>query len=151
MTKKRQEQYHQYFMKVAEDTAQLSHARRSKVGALIVLDNRILTQGHNGRATGCDDNCEIENPDGTLTTRPDVIHAEANALYFCAKNGLKTDGTTLYTTLSPCVQCSLGIIQAGIKEVYYRTPYRDTSGIEFLRKNNIKVEQLKDITKDKHE
>lgn len=142
MTYERQEQYHKYFMSVAEETAKLSHARRSKVGALIVLDNRILTQGHNGTPTGFDDNCEIENSDGTLTTRDEVIHAEANALYFCAKYGLKTDGTTLYVTMSPCVKCALGIIQAGIKAVYYRIPYRDTSGIEFLRKNNILIKQI---------
>lgn len=144
MTEQRQAQYHKYFMNVAEETAKLSHARRTKVGALITLDNRILTQGHNGRVTGTENNCEYENPDGTLTTREDVIHAEANALYFCAKNGLKTEGTVLYVTMSPCVHCSLGIIQAGIKEVYYKTKYRDTSGIEFLKKNNIKVVQITD-------
>jgi len=86
--------------------------------------------------------CEIQNPDGTLTTRPEVIHAEANAIYFCAKNGLKTNGTVLYTTMSPCVQCALAIIQAGIKKVYYREKYRDTSGIDFLKKNGIPVIQL---------
>ena len=97
-------------MRVAEETAKLSHAKRNKVGALIVLDNRILTQGHNGRPKLCSNNCEYKNSDGTLTTKEDVIHAEANALYFCAKNGLKTEGTTLYTTLSPCISCALGII-----------------------------------------
>lgn len=142
MTPQRQEQYHEYFMKVAEVTAQLSHARRSKVGALIVLDNRILTQGHNGTPTGFDDNCENENADGTLTTKDEVIHAEANALYFCAKYGLKTDGTILYVTMSPCIKCALGIIQAGIKAIYYRTPYRDLSGVELLRKNGIDVKQI---------
>lgn len=145
MTEERQKQYHKYFMEVAEATSQLSYARRTKVGALIVLDNRILTQGHNGRVTGAEsNNCEYENDDGTLTTRPDVIHAEMNALLFCARNGLKTDGTVMYTALSPCMQCSLAIVQAGIKEVYYKTKYRDTSGIEFLKKNNIKVVQITD-------
>lgn len=142
MTQARQDQYNCYFMRVAEETAKLSHARRTKVGALIVLDNRILTQGHNGTPTGYDDNCENELLDGTLVTKPEVIHAEANALYFCARYGLKTYGTILYVTMSPCLHCSLAIIQAGIKKVYYKTPYRDLTGVEFLRKNGIEVEQI---------
>ena len=145
MTKKRQEQYHKYFMRVAVETAKLSHAKRTKVGAILVLNNRIIAQGHNGTPTGIDNNCEDVLSDGSLVTKETVVHAEANAIYFCAKNGLKTDGTTLYITLSPCVKCALGIIQAGIKKVYYLEKYRDISGIDFLKQNNIEVKQMKDI------
>lgn len=133
MSPERQEQYHRYFMRVAFETAKLSHAKRTKVGAVLVLDNRIISQGHNGTPTHFCDICEDVLEDGSLVTKDTVIHAEANAIYFCAKNGLKTDGTTLYITMSPCVKCALGIIQAGIKTVYYFEEYRDPSGIEFLK------------------
>lgn len=142
MTKKRQFEYHRYFMEVAELTSKLSYARRNKVGAIIVKNNRILTHGHNGTPVGYDNNCENENSDGTLTTKDEVIHAEANALYYCAKYGISTDGATLYVTMSPCVKCAQAIIQAGIKNIFYRIKYRDTFGIEFLKKNNIKITQI---------
>lgn len=130
-------------MRVAELTATNSYARRSKVGAILVKEGRIIGSGWNGQPHGMENSCEIVNADGTLTTKDTVIHSEANAIFFCAKNGIKTDGTILYVSLSPCVKCALAIIQAGIKTVYYRKQYRDISGIEFLKKNNIKVEQLK--------
>lgn len=133
MTPERQQQYHEYFLKVAEETAKLSFANRTKVGAILVRDNRIIAQGHNGQPVNFDNCCEDVLPDGTLKTKETVIHAEANAIYFCAKNGLKTDGTTLYISMSPCVKCALGIIQAGISRVFYRDEYRDRSGIDFLR------------------
>lgn len=145
MSPERQIQYHKYFMRVALETAKLSHAKRNKVGAILVLNNRILSQGHNGTPTYFPDECEDVCSDGSLVTKETVIHAEANAIYFCAKNGLKTEGTTLYITLSPCIKCALGIIQAGIKTVYYFEKYRDPSGIDFLKKNNIQIEQLKEI------
>lgn len=135
----------EYLMRVAELTSLNSYARRSKVGAILVKEGRIIATGYNGQPRGLDNSCEIVLDDGTLQTKDTVIHSEANAIYFCAKHGLKTEGTDLYVTMSPCVKCALAIIQAGIKHVYYREEYRDTSGIEFLKKNNIKVEQLKRI------
>lgn len=129
-------------MQVAELTATNSKARRTKVGAVLVKDGRLIASGWNGQPHGFDNSCETMNPDGSMTTKETVIHAEANVVYFCAKHGIKTDGTTLYITMSPCIKCGLAIIQAGIKKVYYRTAYRDPSGIAFLRQNNIKVEQL---------
>lgn len=143
MTK--QERLNEYYMRVAELTALNSSASRNKVGAILVKDGRIISSGWNGTAHHRPNCCEIENPDGTLTTKDEVIHSEANAIYFCAKHGLKTDGTTLYVTLSPCIKCCLAIIQAGIKHVYYREEYRDPSGILFLKQNNIKVDQLRKI------
>ena len=147
MTKERQQQYHEYFMRVAEETANLSFAKRTKVGAILVKDNRAIAQGHNGQPVNFDNVCEDVLPDGSLETKDTVIHAEANAIYFCAKNGIPTNGTTLYISMSPCVKCALAIIQAGISKVFYRTEYRDRSGIEFLRKNNIPCEQL---TRERH-
>jgi len=135
MTK--QERLNEYYMRVAELTALNSCAKRTKVGAVLVKEGRLVSSGWNGQPHGMNNCCETTNPDGTLTTKETVIHSEANAIYFCAKHGLKTDGTILYVTLSPCVKCSLAIIQAGIKKVYYREEYRDPSGIKFLRKNNI--------------
>ena len=143
MTTERQNQYHEYFMRVAEETAKLSYAQRTKVGAIIVKDNRAIAQGHNGQPVNFDNCCEDVLPDGTLKTKNTVVHAEANAIYFCAKNGIKTDGTVLYISMSPCVNCALAIIQAGIKKVYYRDEYRDRSGIDFLKQNNIICEQIK--------
>ena len=143
MTEERQQQYHEYFMRIAEETAKLSFANRTKVGAILVKDNRAIAQGHNGQPVNFDNCCENVLPDGTLQTKETVIHAEANAIYFCAKNGIPTNGTTLYISMSPCVKCALAIIQAGITRVFYRDEYRDRSGIDFLRKNNIICEQIK--------
>ena len=143
MTEARQQQYHEYFMRIAEETAKLSFAERTKVGAILVKDNRAIAQGHNGQPVNFDNCCEEVLPDGTLKTKETVIHAEANAIYFCAKNGIPTNGTTLYISMSPCVKCALAIIQAGIVRVFYRDEYRDRSGIDFLRKNNIICEQIK--------
>ena len=140
MTK--EEKYNSYFMDVAVRTAQNSYAVRSKVGAVLVYDNHIVAEGWNGRVKSQDNCCEITNPDGTLTTRKDVVHAEVNIIYFCAKHGIKTDGTVLYITLSPCATCALAIIQAGIKKVYYHEAYRDDTGIHILRDSGIEVEQL---------
>ena len=143
MTEERQQQYHEYFMRIAEETAKLSFANRTKVGAILVKDNRAIAQGHNGQPVNFDNCCENVLPDGTLQTKETVIHTEANAIYFCAKNGIPTNGTTLYISMSPCVKCALAIIQAGITRVFYRDEYRDRSGIDFLRKNNIICEQIK--------
>ena len=147
MSNIKEEHFKQYFMKVAKLAGENSYSRRSKVGAIIVRDGRIISTGWNGQPKGFDNFCEQEIvlPDGTtgLETLPTVIHAEMNALFWCSKTEIITDGSELYVTLSPCVNCALGIIQCGIKKVYYLDEYRDTSGLELLKKCGIALEQIK--------
>ena len=129
-------------MKVAQLTAELSYAKRKKVGAVLVKDNRIVSIGYNGQPKGWDNACEDILPDGSLVTKSTVIHAEANALFWCAKTEIITEGATMYLTLSPCSTCALGLIQSGVKRVIYLEAYRDISGISVLEKAGIKVDQL---------
>lgn len=126
-------------METAKNAAKLSFAQRSKVGAILVKDGRIISTGFNGQPMGFDNCCEYTDENGILVTKPTVIHAEANCIYFCAKNGIKTDGTTLYITLSPCKNCALAIIQAGIKKVYYDELYRDDSPLKLLKSSGIDI------------
>lgn len=137
-----QERMDKYFMKVAQLTAELSYAKRKKVGAVLVKDNRIISIGFNGTPKHFDNACEDVMPDGSLVTKPIVIHAEANALFWCAKTEILTEGATMYLTLSPCSTCALGLIQSGVKRVVYLEKYRDMSGIYVLEKANVKVEQM---------
>jgi len=125
-------------MKAAEAYAELSHAKRNHVGAVIVKENRVISVGYNGMPAGWDNVCE----DG-LATRPEVLHAESNALMFAARTGTATDGCDLVVTLSPCFECAKLILQSGIKAVYYKEQYRDPSGISFLKQSQIKVEHVK--------
>ena len=140
-------------MDVAFRTAQMSYAVRAKVGSVLVKDCRIVATGWNGTPAGFDNCCEqkvkkqsyfdtLINPSG-LETKSDVIHSEANIIYFCAKHGIKTEGAVLYLTLSPCANCALAIVQAGIKSVSYNEAYRDISGIELLCKSGVNVSQIK--------
>ena len=150
MTK--EEKYNQYFMDVAFRTAQMSYAVRAKVGSVLVKNCRIVATGWNGTPAGFDNCCEqkvkkqsyfdtLINPSG-LETKSDVIHSEANIIYFCAKHGIKTEGAVLYLTLSPCANCALAIVQAGIKKVYYHEKYHNDSGLKILEKANISAIQL---------
>ena len=136
-------------MKVAEIYSQLSYARRAKVGAVLVSsDNtRILASAYNGALAGFPNVCEREViRDGvvSLETLPETVHAEENLICFSAKNGISTKGCNLYTTLSPCIQCSKMIINSGISRVFYKEKYRDTSGIDLLEKAGVEVVELKD-------
>ncbi len=132
-----------YFMKVAQLTAELSYAVRKKVGAVLVKDNRIISIGYNGTPKGWSTNvCEDKLPDGSLVTKDIVVHAEANALFWCSKTEIITNGATIYLTLSPCATCALGLIQSGIKRVVFLEKYRNTAGIEVLQKAGVKVEQI---------
>ena len=134
--------YKKAHMKAAHIYAELSHARRLKVGALIVKDDRIISIGYNGMPSGWDNNCELEDKDGSLRTRPEVLHAESNALAKLARStesGLNSD---LFVTHSPCLDCAKLIYQSGIKRVYYADAYRDNAGIDFLRASGIQVEKL---------
>ena len=134
------------YMKMAQVWAQLSHSTRKKVGALLVRDGQIISNGFNGTPTGFDNNCELPNQD---VTRWEVLHAESNALMKCAKHGNSADGATLYITYSPCKDCAKLIAQSGIVRVVYYEEYRDITGLEFLRSLGITVEKI-DITNETH-
>jgi dCMP deaminase len=126
-------------MNVAKEIASLSHCVRSKVGALLVKDGNVISFGYNGTPSGMDNCCERDN-----VTLPHVIHAEVNAVLKAAKTGTSVDGATLYLTLSPCLDCSKLILQAGVKRVVYLETYRNLDGPEFL-KQFIPVENYHDI------
>lgn len=128
------------YLKMADALATMSYAERAKVGCLIVnTGGQIVSQGYNGTPSGFDNSCE-END----MTKPEVLHAESNAISKCAKWGGSTDGATLYVTLSPCFECAKLIIQSGIKRVVYKEEYRDLSGIALLTKANIEVTKYGD-------
>ena len=135
-----------YYMDVAGRTSQLSHALRLQVGAVIVKDNRILSYGYNGMPSGWDNKCEDETyeEDGfhiKLTTKPEVLHAETNAIAKVSGSTESSEGATLFVTTAPCIHCAKMIFQSGIKNVYYRDSYRDTKGVDFLTKGGINVSQ----------
>ena len=133
-------------MKTAGTFAELSYARRLHVGAIVVKDDRIISIGYNGMPAGWDINCEYEEyqQDGTigLKTRPEVLHAETNAIAKLAKSNESGLGATMFITHAPCLDCAKLIYQSGIGSVLYRDAYRDTSGITFLERSGIAVEQL---------
>jgi dCMP deaminase len=133
-----------YYMRVAEMTAERSHAVRRKVGAVVVSIDRVMAGGYNGTPSGWDNCCEIEHPDGTLTTKAEVIHAEANALFKFLNNGVSTKGSAMFITLSPCLECAKALHLASVAEVYYRDEYRDLTGVEFLVRNGVKVQRIID-------
>ena len=122
-------------MKTAELWAELSYCTRNKVGAVIGLNGRIIATGYNGTPPGFDNSCEYE----CGSTKREVIHAEENAILFCAKHGLKTEGCDLYCTLSPCPTCCKMIATAGIKRVFYKSKYRDLQGLDILNKFEIET------------
>ena len=125
------------YLQMAEVWAQNSYCKRRKVGALIVKDKMIISDGYNGTPSGFENICEDE--DGV--TKPYVLHAEANAITKVAKSGHSSSGATLYVTASPCMECSKLIIQSGITRVVYRDAYRLMDGIELLKRAGIEVEQ----------
>ena len=135
-------------MKTAETFAELSHARRLHVGAIVVKDDRIISIGYNGMPAGWDNDCEDQtyDEDGfhiTLKTKPEVLHAETNAIAKLAKSNESGMGATMFITHAPCLDCAKLIYQSGIGSVLYRDAYRDTSGITFLEKSGIEVTQVK--------
>ena len=129
------------YMKTAEVFAELSHARRLHVGAIIVKDDRIISIGYNGMPAGWDNNCEY-TVDGELKTRPEVLHAETNAIAKLARSSESGLNADLFVTHSPCLDCAKIIYQSGIRRVYYSTSYRDNSGINFLKSSGVEVEQI---------
>lgn len=125
------------YLEMAEVWAQNSYCKRRKVGALLVKDRTIISDGYNGTPSGFENICEDE--DGV--TKPYVLHAEANAITKVAKSGNSSEGATLYVTASPCAECAKLIIQSGISRVVYRDAYRLTDGIDLLKRAGITVEQ----------
>lgn len=137
----KQELLDKTYLKMALEWSKMSKAKRKKVGALIVKDGQIISDGYNGMPSGMVNTCEVKDENGELKTKWEVLHAESNAILKCAKHGNATEDATLYVTLSPCKNCSLLIIQSGIKRVVYNTKYRIEDGLEFLKKNGVSVKQ----------
>jgi dCMP deaminase len=135
------------YMDVAERFALLSSAVRLQVGAIVVKDDRIISIGYNGMPSGWDNVCEHSDfqQDGTsaLKTKPEVLHAESNAIAKLAKSSESGNNATIFITHAPCIDCAKLIYQSGINSVYYRTAYRSTQGIEFLEKSKIEVINVK--------
>ena len=125
-------------MQAAHIYAKCSTALRLNVGALIVKDDRIISIGYNGMPGGWDNVCEDENN----KSRPEVLHAESNAIAKLARSSESGEGSSIFITHSPCLDCAKMIYQSGIKQVYYSQEYRSTDGVDFLKKCNITVEQL---------
>jgi dCMP deaminase len=154
----------QAYMQTAETFAELSHARRLHVGAIVVKDDRIISIGYNGMPAGWDNDCEykdypdkwtkneyvdfdypLQEPDGTyyrLKTRPEVLHAERNALDKLAKGSEGGLGSIMFITHAPCLECSKSIYGAGIAEVFYKEDYKSDDGIQFLKKCGVKISKL---------
>lgn len=134
----KQEKYDRTYLKMALEWSKLSHCVRKKVGAIIVKNGMIISDGYNGMPSGLDNCCETDNNE----TNWNVIHAEANAILKCAKHGQSCDGATLYQTHSPCKNCSTLILQSGIKRLVYIENYKDLSGVEFLRDAGIEINRI---------
>ena len=126
------------YLRMARIWAENSYCVRRKVGALVVKDKMIISDGYNGTPSGFENVCEDDNN----VTKPYVLHAEANAITKLARSSNNSDGSTLYVTAAPCIECSKLIIQSGIKRVVYGEKYRLEEGIELLRKANIEVNYL---------
>lgn len=126
------------YMRMARIWAENSYCKRRQVGALIVKEKMIISDGYNGTPSGFENVCEDENN----VTKPYVLHAEANAITKIARSGNNSDGATLYVTSSPCIECAKLIIQAGIKRVVYGEIYRLEDGLDLLKKANIEVNHI---------
>ena len=146
--------YIDYYMKIAGLTSELSSAQRLQVGAVIVRENQILATGYNGMPAGWDNVCEMTLPEEesvnietrTITvipertvTRPEVLHAESNAITKVASSTESSKGATIFCTHAPCIECAKLIYQSGISSLYYRDTYRDDAGIKFLEKSGVHV------------
>ena len=143
-------------MDVARRVSDLSHARRLQVGCIVVKEDRIISMGYNGMPAGWDNNCEYEDgywdavyqeemkwvKTGKLKSNPEVLHAETNAIAKLARSSESGLDSDLFVTHSPCLDCAKIIYQSGIKRVFFGRAYRDNSGVDFLRKSGVEVEQL---------
>tara|TARA_R110001606_G_scaffold14662_1_gene61450 strand:- start:93 stop:494 length:402 start_codon:yes stop_codon:yes gene_type:complete len=124
----------QAYMDVAARFAQLSSAKRLQVGAIVVKDDRIISIGYNGMPSGWDNCCEEDNK-----TKPEVIHAESNAISKLARGNESGEGATMFVTHQPCIDCAKLIYQSGIATVYYKNEYRSTQGLDFLNKSDVRI------------
>lgn len=133
-------------MDVAARFAELSSAVRLQVGAIVVKDDRIISIGYNGMPSGWDNVCEdkvwTQDGDYGLKTKPEVLHAESNAIAKLARCSESGEGASIFITHSPCIDCAKLIYQSGISNVYYRNSYRSSDGIDFLKKCNVGIEQV---------
>ena len=141
MKESKQKQYDVAYLRMAYEWSKLSYCKRKQVGALIVKDRMIISDGYNGTPTGFENYCE----DDEGYTKWYVLHAEANAILKVASSTQSCEGATLYITLSPCKECSKLIHQAGIKRLVYKEGYKDNSGIEFLEKAGIEIIQITEL------
>lgn len=157
------------FINIAKEVAKQSYAERLKVGAIIVKDDRIISIGYNGMPSGWDNNCEHKNYDLSrdingnhfpesrdhypltddigryqLRTKPEVLHAETNAIAKVARSSESSEGAAIFTTCAPCIDCAKLIYQSGISKVYFGHAYRDNQGIDFLTKSGVYVEQIEE-------
>lgn len=137
----KQELLDKRYLRMAAIWAENSYCQRRKVGAIIVKDQMIISDGYNGTPTGFENVCEDENG----LTKPYVLHAEANAITKVARSNNASDGATLYVTASPCVECAKLIIQSGIRRVVFNELYRITDGIELLRRAGVECVHVSDI------
>lgn len=144
MEDKKLNKYDKAYLRIAKEWSLLSYCKRKQVGAIIVKDRMIISDGYNGTPSGFENCCEDE----AGLTRWDVLHAEANAILKVARSTQSCEGATLYITLSPCKECSKLIHQSGIKRVVYHNGYRDNSGIQFLIKAGIEVEHISTLEEE---
>jgi dCMP deaminase len=138
---KKQERFDKAYLRMALEWAKLSYCTRKQVGAIIVKDRMIISDGFNGTPTGFENCCETDEGD----TKWYVLHAEANAILKVASSNHSCDGATLYLTLSPCKECSKLIHQAGIKRLVFINKYKDDEGVQFLLKAGVEIDQIEDV------
>ena len=141
MKENKQNKYDKAYLRIATEWSKLSYCQRKQVGAIIVRDRMIISDGYNGTPSGFENCCE----DSQGATHWYVLHAEANAISKVARSTQSCENATLYITLSPCKECSKLIHQSGIKRVVYQQGYSDTSGIDFLKKAGIEIEQIEEL------
>jgi len=137
------------YMDVAERFSKLSSAKRLNVGAIVVKDDRIISIGYNGMPTGWDNTCEeevlvdygnrVSDAKYELKSKPEVLHAESNAIAKLARSSESGEGASIFITHAPCIDCAKLIYQSGIAAVYYKTEYRSTQGIDFLHRSDVQV------------
>ena len=142
MPEEKQLKFDKAYLRIAHEWGKLSHCKRKQVGAVIVKDKMIISDGYNGTPTGFENPCENEEGD----TKWYVLHAEANAILKVAASTQSCKGATLYITLSPCKDCSKLIYQSGIKRVVYHQEYKDRSGLKFLEKAGVEIIKIEKIT-----
>jgi dCMP deaminase len=142
------QKYIDLYMDWAKRAAKLSHARRLHVGAVVVKDDTVISYGYNGMPAGWDNDCEdelwnVHDGSSELKTKPEVLHAESNAIAKLAKSTNSGAGADIFITHSPCIECAKLIYQSGIRRVYYNEEYRDDIGIQFLNKSGVETVKTK--------